>query len=68
MTNYKTVSGDTWDLISFKLYGDYSQLDELINANPDHTDVFIFPSGIDLIIPDRAERFDQSVPPWKRGG
>ena len=31
---YRTVSGDTWDLIAFKVYGDEIYYHELIRANP----------------------------------
>ena len=31
---YKTVSGDTWDLISYKLYGSEQYFHQLMRANP----------------------------------
>ena len=41
---YRTVSGDTWDLISFKVYGDEIYYHELIRANPNLIDIAIFDS------------------------
>lgn len=64
---YSTVQGDTWDIVSKKLYGTEYRTDVLMKANPDHADVIMFSSGVHLIVPeiDDVEQFD-SLPPWKR--
>ncbi|TYS66374.1 phage tail protein [Bacillus infantis] len=68
MKNYVTNSGDTWDLISFHLYGDERRVNELIDANLDHVETLVFSSGIRLSVPDiPQESINDSLPPWKRG-
>lgn len=66
---YKTVQGDTWDVISLKIYGSELHTDVLIKSNPVHVETVIFSSGIELVIPevDTVEMFED-LPPWKRGG
>ncbi len=63
---YKTTQGDTWDLISFRVYGSESFMDKLIKANPDHQDIVIFPAGIELITPVVDSQQSVNLPPWKR--
>ena len=46
---YKTVQGDTWDIISKKIYGTELQMHVLIVANPAARDVVIFPAGVELV-------------------
>lgn len=64
---YSTVQGDTWDIVSKKMYGTEFRTDVLMKANPDHADVIMFSSGEQLIVPevDDVEQFE-SLPPWKR--
>jgi phage tail protein X len=69
MREYKTISGDTWDLIAFKQLNDEKLARNLIEANIDHAKVVIFPSGITLNIPEViADPTSANLPPWKRGG
>lgn len=64
---YKTVQGDTWDLISWKNYGSEFYVDVLMKANPDLMDYVIFPSGVQVIIPEVKEKTgSENLPPWKR--
>ena len=66
MHNYKTISGDTWDLIAFKQLGSCNYTEVLINANRNHIDKFIFPAGVELLIPDiENEQKKLSLPPWR---
>ena len=67
MKKYMTVSGDTWDYISFKEYGSYKQMDKMLEANPDYIETVIFKGGIELNLPDVKEEISSSLPPWKRG-
>ncbi|GEN83632.1 membrane protein [Sporosarcina luteola] len=64
---YATVQGDTWDILSKKVYGSEFHTDMLMKANPDVVDVIMFSSGVLLLVPeiDTVEQFD-SLPPWKR--
>ncbi|HIT96792.1 MAG TPA: tail protein X [Candidatus Aphodousia faecavium] len=64
---YKTVQGDTWDIISKKIYGTELQMHVLIVANPAARDVVIFPAGVELQTPVMTEKVAETLPPWKRG-
>lgn len=63
---YKTVQGDMWDSIAYKLYGDVNRVDVLIAANPQYRKIYIFSAGIELEIPDIEENMTPNgLPPWK---
>jgi len=66
MTTYTTVQGDMWDSIAYSQLGDCKKTDSLMNANLQHRNIFIFPSGIVLIIPDVEDKAESSLPPWKK--
>ena len=61
---YVTVSGDSFDWISFKVFGSCRQTPDLIAANPAHVETFIFSAGVELTIPE-VETPKQSVLPWR---
>lgn len=61
---YRTIAGDTWDLIAFKLFGKENLMSELINANIDLAKVVIFPANIKLIIPKITEEDKEGKAPW----
>ena len=64
---YKTIQGDTWDLISFKLYRDLGGeglCDKLISANTKYINYVIFPAGCELVIPDIEIPKVNTLPPW----
>ena len=64
---YITKQGDMWDSIAHSQLGDVKYTDVLIDANHEHIDTFIFPSGVELVIPEVAEAVTESdMPPWKR--
>ena len=64
---YKTKSGDTWDGIANEVYGDEMQADVLIAANRAYGEVFIFDSGVELIVPEIENRIaENNLPPWKK--
>ena len=52
MKSYTTVSMDTWDIISKKVYGDEHYIDKLIAANVQYRKVVIFSAGIVLSVPE----------------
>ena len=67
---YRTVSGDTWDLISYKIYGSEGYFHDLIRSNLRLIDIAIFDANIPVIIPEIADEendSDERLPPWKRG-
>ena len=67
---YKTVSGYTWDLISYKLYGSEQYFHQLIRANLNLLSIAVFDSNIPIIVPEItpvASAVETSkLPPWKR--
>jgi len=65
---YTTKAGNMWDEIAYLVYGDTVHTTKLIMANPDYADLYFFPAGIKLTVPDLYETdVDASnVPPWRR--
>lgn len=66
---YRTVNGDTWDLISYKVYGKEQYFHKLIRANLNLIDVSVFNSNIPIICPEFIEteiKKLSKLPPWKR--
>jgi len=64
-----TSAGDRWDLLAWKYYGDASQYEPIIAANPEVMIEPILPAGIRLLIPiiEDAELINtEDLPPWKR--
>ena len=45
MEHYIAKQGDTWDLISYKLYQDEYYMRELMEENPEYMDTVIFEGG-----------------------
>lgn len=65
---YTTISGDTWDIVAYKVWGNEMYTDSLIKANLEHKDTFIFPAGVTLTLPEIELEVSESLPPWKQGG
>lgn len=63
---YRTIQGDTWDLISFKLYQTGSYMPLLMSANPSHAYTTFFPAGVILAVPAQPAESPDDLPPWKR--
>lgn len=63
---YRTVQGDMWDSIAYRLLGDCKYTDLLLNANQQYVDVYIFSAGAVLTIPEIPEEYALPLPPWKR--
>lgn len=69
---YRTVSGDTWDLIAFKVLGNEKYFHRLIKNNLNLINIAIFDANIPIMIPNTEESFETEIPegklpPWKRG-
>ncbi|MBQ6298278.1 MAG: tail protein X [Selenomonadaceae bacterium] len=63
---YVTKSGDMFDNIAYEQLGSCSYVERLINANRKYIDVYIFDSGVELILPDiEAEKKARKLPPWR---
>ena len=64
---YTTVSGVTWDIVAYKAYGNEMYMDTLIKANIEYKDIYIFPAGVVLTLPEIELTVSESLPPWKQG-
>ena len=71
---YTTVSGDTWDIVAYKAYGNEMYMDTLIKLQyPKYrvtsgcTDTYNFPAGVVLTLPEIELTVSESLPPWKQG-
>lgn len=64
---YITISGDTWDIVAYKAYGNEMYMDTLIKANMEHKDTYIFPAGVELTLPEIDLEVSETLPPWKQG-
>jgi len=62
---YTTIQGDTWDLISWKIYGDEKYMHYLIQYNIEYAEVLVFSAGTVLDIPDLPEEPDEDLPFWR---
>lgn len=66
---YRTIQGDTWDLIALRMYpkiGAEKLMDVLLEANPEHIHTVIFPANVILNIPEVDVPVISSLPAWKR--
>jgi phage tail protein X len=66
MRKYITAQGDTWDIISYKMYGSEKQMSVLIEANPEHRETTIFSADVVIKLPEVSAPVPTSLPPWKR--
>ena len=62
---YTTKSGDTWDTIAREVYGSEYQAGALMQANPEHIDMFLFSAGVVLTTPAVKTERAGTLPPWK---
>lgn len=63
---YTTIAGDMWDSIAYKTLGDCYLMDSLIKANMQYREMFIFPAGVEIAIPEVSIERKFTLPPWKR--
>lgn len=68
MSEYRTLSGDTWDIISLKNYQSELFTGQLVAANFEHRHTSIFPAGVVIEVPAISEeQLDETnLPPWRR--
>lgn len=68
MKTYRTIQGDTWDVISLKNYNSQMFTHELVAANFDQRNVAIFSAGVVLNVPDidQQDIDNTNLPPWRR--
>lgn len=65
MTEYITESGDMWDKISYKVFGDCKFAGEIMAANTAHLDTYKFRAGVRLNIPEISRETKIITPPWR---
>lgn len=65
-STYRTIQGDTWDGIAYKVAGTETFMTSLMQANPDHVETVIFSAGVVLSIPEITIRTSDILPPWRR--
>lgn len=65
---YITEQGDKWDLIAWKIMGETRYMNQLMAANPQYLNYYIFPADIELAIPkiDVEQAALSSLPPWRQ--
>jgi phage tail protein X len=65
-TEYRTIQGDAWDAIAYRLWSDERFAADLIAANPEFADILVFPEGMKIILPavDLSARPLKTLPPW----
>lgn len=61
---YITKQGQAWDQIAKEVYGSEKYADHLMQSNPQHLDIFVFPYGIKLNTPEMPEE-RKDLPPWR---
>lgn len=66
MRKYRTVQGDMWDWIAYKVYGDEAYIKILLEHNQKYADYVVLPAGIVLNCPDVALPNPIHLPPWRR--
>ena len=70
METYTTVSGDTWDVIAKKVYGDELKADHLMQDRVNITllDFQVFPAGVTIHVPDITDEqsYEDDLPEWRK--
>ncbi|MFJ2044521.1 tail protein X [Paenibacillus taichungensis] len=62
---YRTIQGDTWDGIAFKLSGRYDVIPDLMYANLDYIQTVIFAAGVELVVPEIQPQAASTLPSWR---
>lgn len=63
---YTTIQGDTWDVISYKVYGTEAHMSNLIYANQQHANTAVFGADIVLAVPSVPIETAADLPPWRK--
>lgn len=64
--SYATKQGDTWDMISYTVYGSEMHIDYLAANNPELLDYLVLPAGVVVQTPALPEDSSAiSVPAWR---
>lgn len=63
----QTRAGQCWDEVAFEYLGDCKYVAELMEANTDKLNYFIFPAGVELTLPEiekKATTKSLQLPSW----
>ncbi len=63
---YRTIQGDTWDMIAKKVYGAEKYLDYLMSNNFPILDHVIFPAGVEVHTPELPKQYVKELPIWRK--
>lgn len=63
---YVTSEGDMWDKIAYEQMGSENYMGELIRNNDDLVDVVVFPSGVEINVPE-VDDTQTDLPSWRSG-
>lgn len=66
MTKYKTVQGDTWDLIAKQQLGSEQYAPLLMAANEQLNQTLVFDANTELTLPEITNEEVSTLPPWRR--
>lgn len=66
MKEYITKQGETWDMISLRMYGTEYHVTELILENHDYGNIVVFEGGELLRIPELSNTDTSLLAPWRR--
>ncbi|MGL6113473.1 MAG: tail protein X [Cetobacterium sp.] len=64
VSSYKTVINDTWDLISYKVYGSCDYVEELKKENYELKKLVFFPVDVLIKIPTISISEKGDLPKW----
>ena len=67
MPNYTTTQGDTWDMISLRVYNNEKFMHTLVDANHQYRNIALFPANCELVIPELPRGEKIVFPPWRVG-
>jgi len=67
MRTYTTKQSDIWSGIAHRELGDVLHTDKLLNANRKHMDSYVFPAGVELVLPEITPEESSQLPPWRQG-
>ena len=63
---YTTRQGDTWDTIAYTQMGSCLYTKDIMWNNRSYLDLYTFPAGVVLTIPEASPLVTADMPPWKQ--
>jgi len=65
MDTHITAQGDMWDLVAHMRLGSALHMGRLMACNRKLLGYYVFPAGIELVLPEIAPEPPSAMPPWK---